>query len=403
MRTAQICPTCATYTNAVCVIYDGIYLSNINVSPGDDLETILASVDSTIDVMLASFQPLLGFTPEDVANKSTSVIIDQASNTKYPSVKAVFDWVVANFTPVLGFTPENVANKSTNIVTDQASNTKYPSVKAVFDWATATFQPVLGFTPENVANKSTDNTLGGLTPSNTLYPTQKAVKDFVTTAIGAIDLQAVTDVGNSTTNEILHTSGSNGAIFSYNNGIQVYSLTNGGVKLGVDPVNKGYVSIGNGVGSAAALVKANNLTASRTHQLPNADGTLVLSVNGNTADAQGDVTISVSAPYLVYTALLDQDGTATVLQNTLGTTINWTNPSNGVMRGTAASGSPFTQDKTWISSGSYNNAGTPYFVTGQPRNLTPTQAIDLFFYLYDGTITGTPSFSNYSIEIRVYP
>jgi len=30
---------------------------------------------------------------------------------------------------------ESTTNKSTNVVTDQASNTKYPSVKAVFDWA----------------------------------------------------------------------------------------------------------------------------------------------------------------------------------------------------------------------------------------------------------------------------
>lgn len=33
MRTAAICPTCAIYTNAVCVIYDDIYLTNIDVSP----------------------------------------------------------------------------------------------------------------------------------------------------------------------------------------------------------------------------------------------------------------------------------------------------------------------------------------------------------------------------------
>jgi hypothetical protein len=39
----------------------------------------------------------------------------------------------------LGFTPENVANKSTDVATDQASNTKYPSVKAVFDWASSVF------------------------------------------------------------------------------------------------------------------------------------------------------------------------------------------------------------------------------------------------------------------------
>jgi hypothetical protein len=39
----------------------------------------------------------------------------------------------------LGFTPENVANKSTNVNTDQASDTKYPSVKAVYDWVLGLF------------------------------------------------------------------------------------------------------------------------------------------------------------------------------------------------------------------------------------------------------------------------
>lgn len=41
---------------------------------------------------------------------------------------------VSNFQQSLGFTPENVDNKSTNIITDQASNVKYPSVKSVFDY-----------------------------------------------------------------------------------------------------------------------------------------------------------------------------------------------------------------------------------------------------------------------------
>lgn len=76
-------------------------------------------------------------TLEKIANKSTDVNTDQASNTKFPSVKAVYDWAVGAFQAALGFTPENVANKSTSIVTDQASNTKYPSVKSVYDWVTS--------------------------------------------------------------------------------------------------------------------------------------------------------------------------------------------------------------------------------------------------------------------------
>ncbi len=81
----------------------------------------------------------------------------------------------------LPYTPEDVANKSTSVVTDQASNVKYPSVKAVYDWATSLFQTSLGFTPENVSNKSTNTSLG---TSDTLYPTQNAVKVYTDNILG---------------------------------------------------------------------------------------------------------------------------------------------------------------------------------------------------------------------------
>ena len=51
MRTAEICPTCSTYTNAVCVIYDGPFLSNIGASPMDNLEYILGLIDSSIGAL----------------------------------------------------------------------------------------------------------------------------------------------------------------------------------------------------------------------------------------------------------------------------------------------------------------------------------------------------------------
>lgn len=42
----------------------------------------------------------------------------------------------------LGFTAENIANKSISVTTDQASNTKYPSVKSVYDWAIGLFATI---------------------------------------------------------------------------------------------------------------------------------------------------------------------------------------------------------------------------------------------------------------------
>ena len=66
----------------------------------------------------------------------------------------------------LGFTPENVSNKSTTLDTDKTSDTKYPSVKSVYDWAIGLFQ--------TLANKVTSFQV---TPDDTHYPSEKLVKD----------------------------------------------------------------------------------------------------------------------------------------------------------------------------------------------------------------------------------
>ncbi|WP_417940854.1 OmpA family protein [Flavobacterium sp. RS13.1] len=212
---------------------------------------------------------------ENVANKSTNVTTDGASDTKYPSVKSVKTYVdasaatsstalanevtratnaentiAANLTTetntrtaadatlttnlatevtnrtAADLLKENVANKSTNVTTDGASDTKYPSVKSVktyVDASAATSSTALAnevtratnaentiagnlttetttrtaadatlttnlatevtnrtaadLLKEDVANKSTDVTTDG--SSNIKYPTVKAVKDYV--------------------------------------------------------------------------------------------------------------------------------------------------------------------------------------------------------------------------------
>jgi len=88
MRTAAICPTCATYTNAVCVLYDGPYLSNLDIAPLTDLEEVIGIIDAKV----ATLEPLLGFTPENVANKSTNTSLG-TSDTLYPTQNAVKTYV----------------------------------------------------------------------------------------------------------------------------------------------------------------------------------------------------------------------------------------------------------------------------------------------------------------------
>jgi hypothetical protein len=155
--------------------------------------------------------------------------------------------------------------------------------------------------------------------------------------------------------------------------------------------------------STITLDHQNSVFNNQVITYPSASGTIAMSVNGIPADSAGNIVVPGQL-YKVYTALLDYNGgaiTAKVLENTLGTTINWTNPFNGVLYGTAASGNPFTTNKTWMIGGSYNNGGQPYFtVCGATafQNIVTTS-----LFLYDGTITGTPNFSNLQIEIRVYP
>jgi len=45
MRTAEICANCATYINASCILYDGLYLSTLDVSPLDPLDVILGKIN----------------------------------------------------------------------------------------------------------------------------------------------------------------------------------------------------------------------------------------------------------------------------------------------------------------------------------------------------------------------
>jgi len=97
---------------------------------------------------------------EDKSNKKTT--LSDNSDTYYPTQKAVKTAVDAK-QDALGFTPENVANKKTTI-TD--SDTDYPTGKAVKTVVDA---------KESVANKKTDLTDN----SDIYYPSQKAVKTAV--------------------------------------------------------------------------------------------------------------------------------------------------------------------------------------------------------------------------------
>ena len=73
MRTAQICPTCATYTNAVCVVYDGpAVLTNIPANPLDNLDLILVNLNTTIGGINNEIALLKNLTLQDVVTNGNT-------------------------------------------------------------------------------------------------------------------------------------------------------------------------------------------------------------------------------------------------------------------------------------------------------------------------------------------
>ena len=57
MRTAAICPTCATFENALCVLYNGPYLTNTDINPLDSLEVALGKINDNLVPVTGSGAP----------------------------------------------------------------------------------------------------------------------------------------------------------------------------------------------------------------------------------------------------------------------------------------------------------------------------------------------------------
>lgn len=60
MRTAAICPTCSTYENALCILYNGDYLPNIDVAPLDSIEVALEKINNNLAPITGSGAPTSG-------------------------------------------------------------------------------------------------------------------------------------------------------------------------------------------------------------------------------------------------------------------------------------------------------------------------------------------------------
>jgi len=80
----------------------------------------------------------------DVSNLKTENYNDLDCNTEGKALDArqgkVLKDMIDNFNTVSFVSKEDISNKSSNIINDSSSNTKYPSVKAVFSWVLENFR-----------------------------------------------------------------------------------------------------------------------------------------------------------------------------------------------------------------------------------------------------------------------
>jgi hypothetical protein len=80
MRTADVCPTCATFTNALCIIYDGSPLLNTLIIPGDDLQLILGKLNANLVPRTGTGAPTIS------ARYLGQLYVDTAFNEIYSAI-----------------------------------------------------------------------------------------------------------------------------------------------------------------------------------------------------------------------------------------------------------------------------------------------------------------------------
>jgi hypothetical protein len=349
MRTAAICPTCATYINAVCVIYDGPNLLNIDTLTLDNLEDILGNINTTVGGINTSISGIntsittingsistltAGLAlKENTANKSTDGTLSANSNVLFPTQQAVKTYadnlVVGllddrgNFTPSptspgaypstggsgtggaimkgdIWFIDANgyLGTTAVNIGASVRALVNSPSSPAGWDILDAN----LGFIAENVANKvTTAADVIAFATSTVKYPAVKAIKDYVdntvSTSVAAVDLDTVLTAGDTSLLDanigVLGLWDNPNSFYNY---ITSHDYTfdfklNSGTTI--FEAELGIFSFYNILGNGAALVSS-LLTTGRTYDLPDQSGTIPLSVNGQTADNFGNITINNS-------------------------------------------------------------------------------------------------------------
>jgi hypothetical protein len=228
MRTSQICPTCTTYINSLCIVYNGTYLSNINASPLDDLDTILSNINTATGVINSS-----------VASINTSI--------------TALNGVVA--------LKESSSNKSTDgtFNSGSPSTTLFPTQSAVATYIASIPSSGWGLTGNSGTVPGT-NFIGTTDAQDVVFKASGVEFFKLSVADQNLLLSKSVTCNSTSTTEIAVRS--------------TAGPTNGFVAINQNATDKGNVQINNGDGTTKIKTLASATT--RVVSFPNADGTIAL-------------------------------------------------------------------------------------------------------------------------------
>ncbi len=144
MRTATICPTCSTYENALCILYNGDFLPNTGIEPLDSVEEALIKINDNL-------VPLTGVFPPNIdATYVGQLYVNTAAPTLYYAEtvgNGSLDWVALGAsTPVntLGNTYTPTTVNLANIASSTTYLTHYTRVESqVYVQGYVAFTPIV--------------------------------------------------------------------------------------------------------------------------------------------------------------------------------------------------------------------------------------------------------------------
>jgi hypothetical protein len=326
-----------------------------------------------------------GYVAENLNNKKTTLTGNETSNIFYASIKAIIDYFSSSrIITILGFTPENVANKQNSLVVD-GTGAKYTTVDAVNAGLNA-----------KISGSGTTNQLAKFTASGAVG--NSSIFDNGNAGIGTTTTGEKLSVNG---NIVIVSNGSLkfGNVSNNNNVVGISQVNGFGLKIGV------FKAGGGGVLGVDSLDALNIQQTSGNVGINQPNPTERLEVVGN-GKFTGTVTASPAEletelatlgqvnsfrPYKVYTALLSQSGTnapvATVLENTLGGVPTYQRNTQGAYQLTL--------------SNAFINLKTALFITDSSASQlriyrSSASVINIEMSTGDNTLL------NNTIEIRVY-